>query len=367
MRYLLTLLLLLLLLPLPSMGQSWDWSPGGQTHHEAVVKVSYGGNAGSGVYVDLEGYQCVLTCAHLYEGQSGAAVVTFADGTTRNGEFTRDKYGYDIAAILTSFPEKQPVILATSNPQQGETVEYVTYGGPKGELRHWYSNYTGTTFDGLASTDAFVTSGDSGGPIFNRSGQLVGIQSVGLSEYTTIADWPVYKGSGFATYTHVADFTNRVRVSRGVGVFGPNGGMVGVGSTQYCDPRSGNCSPSFYPPKGQQQQSTQIDYNKLAQVITSQYADRIRGPQGPQGPPGNDAKELTINVSEVAAALVENHREELRGEPGEIDIPSITASVIDNLPPVKMEIAKGKEVQRTEKKLGETIRLNFTPIQRGKK
>lgn len=358
--------------------QYWTWSPKGQDHHAAVCQVRSGRNGGSGVYVEYSGVRGVLTARHVVT--SPTATVTFGDGTTATGNVTTDRYGYDIGFIFVTV-SKTPVRIATRPPTSGERVEYVTYGGPSNRtLRHFYAVYQGT-----GVTDAYVTSGDSGGAIFNSRGEVFAIQSVGRSH--AIADngggqFPVYKGSGFAPNSATTHFVQRVAARYSQGgyekVCGPGG--------CYLLPRrraAPRAAPQYYPaPGGDGGQGGQeprevdvtIDYGKLAAVLVERYGDRLRGPQGKPGRDGADGSngqdgkpgEANVDYNRLAAVLARDHADRLRGEPGEpgspanVDLDKLAAAVQSRLPPISVYVAGdsgGATIPLQDVRLGETLTL----------
>ena len=152
----------------------WSWY--GQSQVES--------GAGSGVIISSDGY--ILTCAHVVDGAS-TITVTIDDKdytATLVGEDTTS----DVAVIKIDATGLTPATVGDSdNLKVGQSVMAV--GNPLGELG---GTVTGgmisalnrsVTIQGTSSTntmsliqmDASVSPGNSGGGLFNMSGELVGI------------------------------------------------------------------------------------------------------------------------------------------------------------------------------------------------
>ena len=152
----------------------WSWY--GQSQVES--------GAGSGVIISSDGY--ILTCAHVVDGASSITVtIDDKDYTaTLVGEDTTS----DVAVIKIDATGLTPATVGDSdNLKVGQSVMAV--GNPLGELG---GTVTGgmisalnrsVTIQGTSSTntmsliqmDASVSPGNSGGGLFNMSGELVGI------------------------------------------------------------------------------------------------------------------------------------------------------------------------------------------------
>jgi len=144
--------------------------------------------AGSGFIVSSNGY--IVTNYHVIEGANTIKV------TTNDGkEYTATVRGYDesndIAVLKIKATGLKAVTLGSSSKANvGDSV--VTIGNPLGELT--FSLTSGSisalnrevTFSGgntmkLIQTDAAINSGNSGGPLFNMYGQVIGITNAKYS------------------------------------------------------------------------------------------------------------------------------------------------------------------------------------------
>ena len=165
---------------------------------------------GSGVVINDSGD--ILTSLHVVEG-GGEIEILYADGTRANGEVIAAQEENDIAVLGSDrLPEVLiPAILGNPNAMQvGD--EAFAVGNPFG----LYSSVSagvisgfGRTFqpegrdrmlDDLIQIDAAVNPGNSGGPLLNRYGQVVGIV-VGIINPT---EDDFFIGIGFAVPIDVA-------------------------------------------------------------------------------------------------------------------------------------------------------------------
>ncbi len=161
----------------------------------AVVLISnetpQGGNLGSGFLIDTAGH--IITNAHVMDGAT-KTTVTFQDGTEKRGTVLGVDTSTDVAVLkIDQVPTGvTPVSLGKSGSLTvGQDV--VAIGNPYG--------YSGTATTGIVSalkrtiaspsdfpiqnaiqTDAAINQGNSGGPLFDRAGRVIGINSQIASE-----------------------------------------------------------------------------------------------------------------------------------------------------------------------------------------
>lgn len=140
---------------------------------------------GGGVVVNDEG--AILTALHVVAGAQVIGV-TFADGTETTAEIVAAEPENDIAVLQAAqLPELfVPATLGNPNAMRIGDEAYavgnplglagsITAGVISGFDRSYESPYTGERLDGLIQFDAAVNPGNSGGPLLNRAGQVVGI------------------------------------------------------------------------------------------------------------------------------------------------------------------------------------------------
>jgi S1-C subfamily serine protease len=165
---------------------------------------------GSGVVLDASGN--ILTSLHVVQGASEIEVV-FADGTVSQATIAGTLGDKDIAVLKTSNPPPLLIPATLGDPaalQVGD--EAIVVGNPFG-LRHTVTAgvisglnrsfklpNTAEPVDGLIQFDAAVNPGNSGGPLLNRDGEVVGI----VTALANPTDQSVFIGIGFAVPIDVA-------------------------------------------------------------------------------------------------------------------------------------------------------------------
>jgi S1-C subfamily serine protease len=167
---------------------------------DAVVQIESNDGLGSGVLYDRDGH--ILTAAHVVEGSS-AVRVRFADGTTVDGTVVGTDTSVDIGVVQVTPPRNvTPATLAT-----GETLEpgqlAVAIGSPFGLEQSVTAGVVSAVRrevqgQELIQTDAAINRGNSGGPLVDADGRVIGINN---SIYSDTGD---NIGIGFATPIGVA-------------------------------------------------------------------------------------------------------------------------------------------------------------------
>lgn len=140
---------------------------------------------GSGVIIDDAGD--ILTSLHVVDGASKITVI-YADGTQSEAMVANAQPEMDIAVLQAMTPPPQFVPAVLGNPgalQIGDDVYAVGHpfglygsmsaGVVSGFDRTFQPKGSQTELKGLIQFDAAANPGNSGGPLLNRSGQVVGI------------------------------------------------------------------------------------------------------------------------------------------------------------------------------------------------
>ena len=157
----------------------------------AVVLIEAGeaggqGGLGSGFLIDRDGH--VLTNAHVVE-DSTTTTVTFSDGTERTARILGVDTSTDLAVLkIPRVPEGiQPVRLGSSGALVvGQDV--VAIGNPYGlertattgivsALERTIEAPNGFAIQNAIQTDAAINQGNSGGPLFDRAGRVIGMNT----------------------------------------------------------------------------------------------------------------------------------------------------------------------------------------------
>ncbi|HVX14468.1 MAG TPA: serine protease [Pirellulales bacterium] len=152
--------------------------------HPAVVRVivpERGGTSyGSGTLVHAHGeYGLVITNWHVVGDAASPPTVLFADGFRSLAAVVKTDRDWDLAALVIWRPNIDPVPLANAPPQPGEVLSIAGYGqGPyrlaSGRCTNYLQPNTRLPRE-LVELAAAARQGDSGGPIFNRRGELAGV------------------------------------------------------------------------------------------------------------------------------------------------------------------------------------------------
>ena len=156
---------------------------------------------GAGVVVSAEG--AILTALHVVEGSAGVQV-RFADGTQASAEVESEEPENDIAVLsVNRLPEVVVPAVLGGGVQVGHDVFAV--GHPLG-LTHTLTAGVvsaldrsvgvdgGRTLEDLIQFDAAVNPGNSGGPLLNRTGQVVGV----VTGLANPSERSFFVGIGFA-------------------------------------------------------------------------------------------------------------------------------------------------------------------------
>jgi serine protease Do len=176
--------------------------------------------SGSGFVVDREGY--ILTNHHVIDGAE-RITVTLADGRALRGRVVGADPAIDIALLKVEAEDLPEVALGNSDQlRAGEWV--CAIGNPLGYVHSvtvGVVSFIGRklfdpSLDDYIQTDAAITFGNSGGPLINAAGEVVGINSALSSRASNI---------GFAVPINQAmailpQLKEHGRVARGfIGVF----------------------------------------------------------------------------------------------------------------------------------------------------
>jgi S1-C subfamily serine protease len=150
----------------------------------ATVYIETTEGSGSGMIIDAEGY--ILTNAHVVEGVS-TAKVKLADGSLYSAEVKGRDEIIDVAILKISGQNFPFVIFGNSDEiAQGNNVYTLGFPfGLEGDVSFKEGTISRRISDGDATyleTSAEIHPGNSGGPLVNHSGEVVGINSAGFGE-----------------------------------------------------------------------------------------------------------------------------------------------------------------------------------------
>jgi putative serine protease PepD len=153
---------------------------------DLVVTTPSGEAEGSGFVVDAQGD--IVTDAHVIDGAT-AIRATFADGRKAIARLVGADAASDLAVVkvTVSASRLHPLTLADSSTAAvGDGV--LAIGSPFGlsetlttgvvsALHRSLTSPSGTTIRGVIQTDAAINHGNSGGPLLNADGNVVGVNA----------------------------------------------------------------------------------------------------------------------------------------------------------------------------------------------
>jgi 2-alkenal reductase len=188
----------------------------------------FGGNQvatamGSGVIIDAAGY--IITNDHVIEGQQSLQII-FSDGTKTAGTLVGADPFSDLAVIkvtakvpaVAQFGDSdrlepgQPVVAIGS--ALGDFANTVTAGVVSALHRDLDSNSTSPSMKDLIQTDAAINHGNSGGPLLDLTGKVIGI-NVAVVRGNSAMGTDVAEGLGFAIPSNTARQISTEIISKG--------------------------------------------------------------------------------------------------------------------------------------------------------
>ena len=176
--------------------------------------------SGSGVFITDQGY--ILTNNHVVDGTKEVNVV-LSDGTQEKATIVGTDQYSDIAILKTD--GKVPAVATLGNSDllnPGESV--IAIGSPLGNFKNTVTvgvvSATGRSIDtgngyqieGLIQTDAAINHGNSGGPLVNLAGEVIGINTL-IVRNTNSGD--VAEGLGFAIPVNTAQVIAQQIIQKG--------------------------------------------------------------------------------------------------------------------------------------------------------
>lgn len=177
-------------------------------------------SSGSGFIITTDGY--ILTNNHVVEGATQLKVV-LADGTEKPASVVSTDQFADLAVLKVE--GKMPAVAKLGNSDQlkpGETV--IAIGSPLGDFKNSVTvgvvSATGRSLDtgngysmeNLIQTDAAINQGNSGGPLLNLNGEVIGINTLIVRGDSGSA---VAEGLGFAIPSNTARIIGEQMIQKG--------------------------------------------------------------------------------------------------------------------------------------------------------
>ncbi|MEO5899075.1 MAG: trypsin-like peptidase domain-containing protein, partial [Ilumatobacteraceae bacterium] len=155
-----------------------------------------GESAGTGIVYDTNGY--IVTNAHVVDGATSVSVTLAGETTARDATVVSVDADHDIAVLKVSDTTGlKPVTLATGTAAVGDQVIAVGNAlaleggmtvtqGIVSAVNRSIETEESSQLTGLIQTDAPISSGNSGGPLVNASGQVVGINTAVASSSSSV-------------------------------------------------------------------------------------------------------------------------------------------------------------------------------------
>ncbi len=176
--------------------------------------------SGSGVIITQNGY--ILTNNHVVEDTDELTVI-LSDGSELGAQVVNTDSFADLAVLKVEGAMPGVAVLGNSdNLKPGETV--IAIGSPLGDFRNTVTvgvvSATGRSLDtgngyemeNLIQTDAAINSGNSGGPLVNLAGEVVGINSAVVRGNSTSA---IAEGLGFAIPSNIVELISQQIINQG--------------------------------------------------------------------------------------------------------------------------------------------------------
>lgn len=176
-------------------------SEGGQPQRKAT-------SLGSGFIIDPEGY--IVTNFHVVE-KAEETTVTFSDGTTAKAKVVGKDSKTDIALLKVETKKKLPALEWGDSDKARVGDWVIAIGNPfglggsvsAGIISARARDINAGPFDDFIQTDAAINRGNSGGPLFDMDGKVIGINAaifspsggnigIGFAIPATMS-WPVVK------------------------------------------------------------------------------------------------------------------------------------------------------------------------------
>jgi 2-alkenal reductase len=193
-------------IPLPFPGQQPD-----QPQRQARA-------SGSGVVISQDGY--IITNNHVVEGEQSLAAI-YADGSRHDAKLVGTDPLSDLAVLKVADPVLGFAPLGDSDAlQPGETV--IAIGSPLGDFKNTVTvgvvsalNRTvpGSGQEGLIQTDAAINHGNSGGPLLNVRGEVIGINTLVVRSSGSTGDQA--EGLGFSVPSNIVKHVSQDLIAKG--------------------------------------------------------------------------------------------------------------------------------------------------------
>jgi putative serine protease PepD len=206
------------------------------------VVTAEGEDEGTGIVLNEKGL--ILTNDHVVKGARSITIdASGSSNTTRSATLVGEEANKDLALIRVNpsgLGLKPLTLVRSSSVQVGDTVYAIgtPYGleetftkGIVSALNREISAPDGAKITGAIQTDAALNPGNSGGPLLNEEGEVIGVNSQIASDAASVeGSQPGSTGVGFAIGSDtVVSAVRTIEAGRGVTYASATGQSSGVG------------------------------------------------------------------------------------------------------------------------------------------
>lgn len=151
-----------------------DAPPSVENKHKRKIEKMAGKAVCSGAFVTRNGY--IITAKHCTEGAAGITVLT-SDQQEYTATIIAQSPTQDLAVIRID-RQHTPFFELAKSVEQGQPVH--TYGSPLGIMGTYTTGVVARLNGDVTYIDCGVLPGNSGGPVFNDDGEMVGVATAGF-------------------------------------------------------------------------------------------------------------------------------------------------------------------------------------------